>query len=70
MPLDLLFRIASTIALAGWIALALAPLRRPLAVLVARILAAVLCGGYFAVLIHALSSGPPIPGASFIRSTG
>lgn len=58
MPLDLLFRIASTLALAGWIALALAPLQRPLTVLAARIIAAVLCGGYFAVLVHALGHGP------------
>lgn len=65
MPLDLLFRIASTIALAGWIALALAPLKRPLAVLVARLLAAVLCGGYLAVLVHALTTGSGSPGGSF-----
>lgn len=58
MPLDLLFRIASGIALAGWIALALAPVQRPLAVFAARFLAAVLCGGYFAVLVHALVNGP------------
>jgi hypothetical protein len=38
VPLDLLFRIASTIALAGWVILALAPLQRPLAVLAARVL--------------------------------
>ncbi len=65
MPLDLLFRISSTIALAGWVILALAPLQRPLAVLAARVLAAVLCGGYFAVLVHALSHGPVSPGGSF-----
>ena len=58
MPLDLLFRIASTLALAGWIALAFAPLRRPLMVFAARLVAAVLCGGYLAVLIHALGHGP------------
>jgi len=65
VPLDLLFRVASTIALTGWIVLALAPLQRPLAVFVARLLAAVLCGGYLAVLIHALSHGPAPSGASF-----
>jgi hypothetical protein len=58
VPLDLLFRIASTLALAGWIALALSPLQRPLAVFAARAVAAVLCGGYLAVLIHALGNGP------------
>ena len=58
MPLDLLFRLASTLALAGWLALALAPLQRPSAVFAARSLAAVLCGGYFAVLVHVLGHGP------------
>lgn len=58
MPLDLLFRIASTVALVGWIVLALSPLKRGLAVLVARLLAAILCGGYAAVLVHALATGP------------
>ena len=58
MPLDLLFRIASGIALVGWVALAFAPAQRPLAVFVARLLAAILCGGYFAVLVHALATGP------------
>ena len=58
MPLDLLFRIASTIALVGWVVLALSPLQRSLAVLTARLLAAMLCGGYLAVLIHALGTGP------------
>lgn len=58
MPLDLLFRIASTIALVGWVILAVAPLHRRLAVLAARVLAAILCGGYGAVLVHALGGGP------------
>lgn len=65
MPLDLLFRIASTVALAGWIVLALSPLRRGLAVLAARLLAAVLCGGYAAVLVHALATGPAGPPIDF-----
>ncbi len=58
MPLDLLFRIASTLALAGWLILAVCPWQRPLAVFTARLIAAVLCGGYFAVLVHALGHGP------------
>ncbi len=65
IPLDLLFRIASTLALAGWIALALSPLRRPLAVFTARLLAAILCGGYLAVLIHALGHGPGLDWRAF-----
>ena len=59
MPLDLLFRIACTIALARVDRRSRSrPLQRPLAVLSARLLAAVLCGGYVAVLVHALGHGP------------
>ncbi len=58
MPLDLLFRIASAVALAGWVVLAISPLARGAAVFTARLLAAILCGGYLAVLIHALGHGP------------
>lgn len=67
MPLDLLFRIASMLALIGWIILALSPLQRPLAVVTARMIAAVLCGGYLAVLAHALmhSNGGGISWRSF-----
>ncbi len=65
MALDLLFRIASTIALVGWLILAVAPLHRRLAVLAARLLAAILCGGYFAVLVHALGSGPAFDWRAF-----
>ena len=70
MPLDTLFRIASTVAMIGWVILALAPLHRSLAVLAARLLAAILCGGYAAVLIHALASGHGSPGASFTSLDG
>lgn len=70
MPLDTLFRIASTVAMAGWVVLALAPFNRKLAVLVARLLAAVLCGGYAAVLVHALASGHGPAGASFTSLDG
>lgn len=70
MPLDTLFSIASTVAMTGWVVLALAPLRRGLAVLVARVLAAVLCGGYAAVLIHALVTGNGSPGGNFTSLDG
>lgn len=70
MPLDSLFRIASTVAMAGWVVLALAPLNRRLAVLTARLLVAVLCGGYAAMLIHALATGRVSPGASFTSLDG
>ncbi len=65
MPLDLLFRIASTIALGGWLVLAIAPVHRSLAVFTARLLAAILCGGYFAVLVHALGGGPGVDWRAF-----
>ncbi len=66
MPLDQLFSLASGLALVGWVALALAPFRRSVAVLVARLVAATLCGAYAAFLVHALVAGPPLPpGASF-----
>ena len=57
MPLDQLFRIASTVVLAGWLALAFAPLNRPLAVVTARIVAALLSGGYAVLLVHGLATG-------------
>ena len=57
MPLDLLFRIASTVVLAGWLALAFAPLNRPFAVVAARLIAALLCGGYAVLLAHGLATG-------------
>lgn len=71
MPLEQLFSAASGVALLGWVALALAPLRRSLAVILARFVAAVLCGGYFAMLVAGLvgGDGPP-PGAGFDTLAG
>ena len=71
MPLDQMFSLANGLALAGWVMLVLAPLRRVWAVTGARIVAATLCGAYAAFLIHALASGTgPGPGASFTTLDG
>lgn len=71
MPLDLLFRVASTVVLAGWLALALAPLNRTAAVVAARLVAALLCGGYAVLLVHAMTTGPGLPpGADFTTLDG
>lgn len=55
-----MFAMASTLPLAGWLALALAPLRRGAAVAVARMVAATLAVGYVALVGAALaqSAGP------------
>lgn len=64
MSLETLFSLASGVALAGWLILAVAPLHRLLAVTAARGLAAVLCGGYLALLVAGLSQPMPA-GAGF-----
>lgn len=70
MPLDQMFRIASTVVLAGWLALALAPFNRPMMVTGARLVAALLCGGYVVIVGHALATGPAPSGASFMTLDG
>lgn len=70
MNLDQLFRIASTVVLIGWLALALAPLNRPMMVTAARLVAALLAGGYVAIVGHALATGPAPAGASFMTLDG
>jgi hypothetical protein len=67
---ETLFTIASTIVLPGWLALALAPQRRALLVMVARLLGAVLAGLYVSLLVAGLT-GPGLPaGASFNSLAG
>jgi hypothetical protein len=71
MDPETLFSIASAAALAGWVMLALAPLRRGWAVTGARVVAALLCGAYFSFLVVGLSSGNgPPAGASFNTLAG
>jgi hypothetical protein len=65
MSPDRLFDVFSTIVLVGWLALILAPLRRELAVSIARWVAVILSGGYFAMLAAGLAGPGPPAGASF-----
>ena len=66
MTQEQLFSLGSTLAMAGWIALALAPLRRRAAVLTARSLSALVCGLYATLFVHGMLTGPPAPeGAGF-----
>ena len=71
MTPDKLFSLASAGALIGWMMLALAPLHRDWAITGARIVAALLCGLYFTLLVTGLigGHGPP-PGASFNTLAG
>ena len=54
---DVLFQLATYLALMGWLVLAAAPLRREVAVSVARWAVALLCGTYAALLVRALGAG-------------
>lgn len=59
---DALFGLANAIPLLGWLALALAPLRRRLAIGLARSVAAVLAAGYLLLVGLALARAPgPMP---------
>ena len=57
MPLETQFSLANAVALVGWIALALAPLRRPLAIAAARTIGVALAVAYSALLIGAITGG-------------
>jgi hypothetical protein len=65
MSPESLFQIASAAVLPGWLALALAPMARAPLVLVARIVAVLLCGLYFALLVGGLAGDGPPAGAGF-----
>jgi len=54
---DMVFKLATYLALMGWLVLAAAPLRRDVAVSVARWAVAILCGAYAAMLVRALGGG-------------
>lgn len=70
MELERLFSLASTLALLGWVMLVLAPLRRGAAVTGARLVVAVLCGGYLAMLAAGLAGDGPPAGAGFDTLAG
>lgn len=57
MTLDTLFNVANTVALVGWIVLALAPLRRGLVITAARCIAVALAVAYTVLLVQAVASG-------------
>ena len=70
MTSESLFSIFSGFVLIGWLALLVAPLRRGLAVTVARWVVVILCGGYFAMLAAGMAGPGPPPGASFDTLAG
>ncbi|AQR62864.1 hypothetical protein BZG35_15280 [Brevundimonas sp. LM2] len=57
MTLDALFNLANAVALVGWVILALAPLRRPLAIAAARSIGVGLAVAYAVLLVQAVASG-------------
>jgi hypothetical protein len=63
---ELVFSVANWLVLAGWLALLLAPLRRPPLILVARVAAASVAAIYVLLLLRGLLGGPGLPaGAGF-----
>ncbi|KPF74669.1 hypothetical protein IP88_07790 [alpha proteobacterium AAP81b] len=65
-----LFELANAAVLPGWAMLALAPLRREWAVVGARVVAALLCGFYFSLLVTGLAGAGPPEGAGFTSLEG
>ncbi len=55
------FSLLNAIPLVGWIALAFAPLRRPLLVATARVAAVAVAVGYLLMVVASLSRGGPMP---------
>lgn len=60
MSLDTMFLLANAVALAGWIALAFAPLRRAALIIFARIAGTALCVGYVTVFALTATSAPDL----------
>jgi Domain of unknown function (DUF4281) len=67
MPLETIFSLCSLVAVIGWLALLLAPLARPRLIIIARIMAIILCAAYFTQLFTITR---PVPGASFSTLAG
>jgi hypothetical protein len=71
MSPDTLFGHANLAALGGWALLVIAPLNRRWTVIGARLIVAILCGGYVALLASGLIGGPGLPaGAGFTTLHG
>lgn len=63
---DVIFATINWLALAGWLALLVSPLKRDLAIPAARVMAALLCGVYVSLILRGISVGPGLPeGAGF-----
>jgi Domain of unknown function (DUF4281) len=67
MSLDTIFNLCMLIAVAGWLALLLAPISRIVLIRAARIVAVVLAGAY---IIQFFTIVQPVPGASFSTLAG
>jgi Domain of unknown function (DUF4281) len=67
MPLETIFSLASLAAVIGWLALLAAPLARPRLIIVARLMAIILCAAYFTQLFTITQ---PVQGGSFSTLAG
>jgi Domain of unknown function (DUF4281) len=67
MPLETIFSLASLAAVIGWLALLAAPLARPRLIIVARLMAMILCAAYFTQLFTITQ---PVQGGSFSTLAG
>ena len=65
MNLEQIFSAMSMLAMAGWLCLALAPLRRPLLVVVARVIATVLAVAYVVLIYRGLTAPGGPEGGGF-----
>ena len=67
MTLDQWFQLANVLALPGWIALLLAPLRRGTALAIARAIGVLLAAGYLVGFLASLGSGNGLAGDYTLR---
>jgi Domain of unknown function (DUF4281) len=67
MSLETIFSLASLAAVIGWLALLAAPLARPRLIIVARLMAIILCAAYFTQLFTITQ---PVQGGSFSTLAG
>lgn len=65
MDLEQIFSIMSMLAMGGWLCLALAPLRRPMLIGVARVIAAVLALAYVILIYRGLTAPGGSSGGGF-----
>jgi Domain of unknown function (DUF4281) len=67
MSLETIFSLCSLVAVIGWLALLAAPLARPRLIIVARLMAIILCAAYFTQLFTITQ---PVQGGSFSTLAG